>query len=194
MLPTLQLHLLPMLPTLHLHLLRYATYTTPLLLPHATYTTPPSAPNATYILLCSLMLLNTELLLLCYPYCLHCMPVLPLLHATYTAHLPAPLLLMSHHPILLPYAAYSVTRVLCQCQEQTANAKGQGVTQVTTHCSGWNAQRGVIVVRWMEGNLYFLFHWPMYSCGSFEWILFMLLKTLSTCLFLKCPAMQSSDI
>jgi hypothetical protein len=75
------------------------------------------------------------------------------------------------------------------------NAKGQqGVTQVTTRSSGQNAQREDMVAGWMEKNLYFLFHWPKYSCGSFDWILFVLLKTLLTCLFLKCPAMQSSDI
>ena len=51
-----------------------------------------------------------------------------------------------------------------------------------------------MVGRWMEENLHFLFHWTKYSCGSFEWILFVLLKTLTTCPFLKCPAMQSSDI
>jgi hypothetical protein len=75
----------------------------------------------------------------------------------------------------------------------TANAKGQGVTQVTTHCSGMNAQRRDIVASWMEENLYFLFPWPECSCGSFEWILSVLLKTLITHLFLKCPV-PGSDI
>jgi hypothetical protein len=40
--------------------------------------------------------------------------------------------------------------VLWQYQQQTANAKEQGVTQVKTCCGGRNAQRGDIDARWME--------------------------------------------
>jgi len=123
MLPTLHLHLLPnatyitlcslMLPTLYTSLsapscnLHYA------LLPHATYTTPPSAPSC---YLHSALLphaTHTEHLPLCCPHYLHWMPLLLLLHATYTTHLSSPQLLRSHRPLLLPYAAYSVTPVLC---------------------------------------------------------------------------------
>ena len=78
-------------PSCYLH---YTSHSAPSCYLHYTPSAPSCylhsalLPHAIYIPLCSLMLTNTEHLPLCCPYCLHRMPLLPLLHATYTTHLP----------------------------------------------------------------------------------------------------------